>query len=85
MKIKGILVNSGSKFILINVSKSKYMIIYLTDSEISENIIKNISENWQLVKNIDIKINYDITLINKENNNSYIIKETFIKRLELNI
>ena len=85
MKIKGILVNSGSKFILINVSKSKYMIIYLTDSEISENIIKNISENWQLVKNIDIKINYDITLINEENNNSYIIKETFIKRLELNI
>lgn len=85
MKIKGILVNSGSKFILINVSKSKYMIIYLTDSEISENIIKNISENWQLVKNIDIKINYDITLVNKENNNSYILKETFIKRIELNI
>lgn len=85
MKIKGIMVNSGSKFILINISKSKYMIIYLIDSEISENIIKNISENWQLVNNLNIKMDYDITLINKKNNNSYIIKEKFINRLEMNI
>lgn len=85
MKIKGIMVNSGSKFILINVSKNRYMIIYLTENEISEIIIKYISENMQLVNNLDIKINYDITLINKENNKSYIIKEQFIKRIEMNI
>lgn len=85
MKIKGIMVNRGSKFILINVSKNRYMIIYLTENEISEIIIKYISENWQLVNNLDIKINYDITLINKENNKSYIIKEQFIKRIEMNI
>lgn len=83
MKIKGILVNSVSKFILINVSKSKYMIIYFTDSEISENVINYIFKNWQLVNNLNIKIDYDITLINKKNNKSYIIKENLIKRIEL--
>mgnify|MGYP000984170145 CR=1 FL=1 len=85
MKIKGIMVNSDSKFILVNVSKKKYMIIYLTENDVSENIIKYVSENWQVVNNLDIKINYDITLINKENNKSYVIKEQFIKRIELNI
>lgn len=85
MKIKGIMVNSGSKFILVNITRSKYIMIHLINNNVSENIIKYIHENMQLVNNLDIKIDYDITLINKENNKSYIIKEMYIQRIELNI
>lgn len=85
MKIKGIMVNSESKYILINISKSKYVMIHLIKSEITENIIKYVSENLQLVNNLIIKINYDVTLIDKNTNKSYIIKEKFIKRLEMDI
>lgn len=85
MKIKGIMVNSGSKYVLINISKSKYIMIHLREDETTENIIKYISENLQLVNNLIIKINYDVTLIDKNTNKSYIIKEKFIKRLEMDI
>jgi hypothetical protein len=85
MKIKGIMVNSGSKFILINITKSKYIMIHLIEDETTENIIKYVSENLQLVNNLIIKINYDVTLIDKNTNKSYIIKEKFIKRLEMDI
>ena len=85
MKIKGIMVNSESKFILVNITRSKYIMIHLINNNVSENIIKYIHENMQLVNNLDIKIDYDITLINKENNKSYIIKEMYIQRIEMNI
>lgn len=85
MKIKGIMVNSGSKYVLINISKSKYIMIHLIEDETTENIIKYVSENLQLVNNLIIKINYDVTLIDKNTNKSYIIKEKFIKRLEMDI
>lgn len=85
MKIKGIMVNSVSKFILINITKSKYIMIHLIENDVSENIIKYITEYMQFINNLDIKVNYDITLINKENKKSYVIKEQFIKRIEMNI
>lgn len=85
MKIKGIMVNSDSKFILISITRSKYIMIHLINNNVSENIIKYIHENMQLVNNLDIKIDYDVTLIIKENNKSYIIKEMYIQRIELNI